>query len=58
VNILAKDFSELKAEFNKADLNKKIQIYTTTKGLTVEQFKELLQNFPIKHLNKLEKAMV
>ncbi|MGO1371428.1 MAG: hypothetical protein ACTHVE_06185 [Senegalia sp. (in: firmicutes)] len=54
---MAKDFSELKAEFNKADLNKKIQIYTTTKGLTVEQFKELLQNFPIKHLNKLEKAM-
>lgn len=55
---MAKDFNEIKEKFNKGDLNKKIEIYTTTKGLTVAQFKELLQSFPIQHLNKLEKAMV
>ncbi|WP_201750469.1 hypothetical protein [Senegalia massiliensis] len=54
---MAKDFNKIKEEFIKADLNKKIEIYTTTAGLTVEQFKELLKSFPIQHLSKLEKAM-
>ncbi len=36
---------------------KKIQIYTTVQGLTVEQYKELLRMFPIKYLDRLEKAM-
>ncbi len=51
------NFEEIKQRFINADLNGKIQIYTTTTGLTVEEFKELLRHFPIQHLNKLEKAM-
>lgn len=51
------NFYEIKDKFISADLDTKIQIYTTVKGLSVEQYKELLRVFPIKHLNKLEKAM-
>ncbi len=52
-----KNFEEIKKKFKSADLDEKIRIYTTTAGLTVEQFKELLRMFPIQHLDKLEKAM-
>ncbi|SHH79195.1 hypothetical protein [Caloranaerobacter azorensis] len=51
------NFEEIKRRFKNADLDEKIRIYTTTQGLTVEQFKELLRMFPIQHLDKLEKAM-
>lgn len=51
------NFEEVKQRFRDADLDEKIQIYTTTQGLSVEQFKELLRMFPIQHLDKLEKAM-
>lgn len=51
------NFEEIKNKFINADLEDKIRIYTTTQGLTVEQFKELLKYFPIKHLAELEKAM-
>lgn len=50
-------FEEIKNDFIKADLDGKIQIYTTSQGLTTEQFKELLRHFPLQHLDKLEKAM-
>ncbi|WP_183108645.1 hypothetical protein [Thermohalobacter berrensis] len=51
------NFLEIKERFKNASLEEKIRIYTTTQGLTVEQFKELLRMFPIQHLDKLEKAM-
>lgn len=51
------NFEEVKQRFQNADLDEKIEIYTTTQGLSVEQFKELLRMFPIQHLDKLEKAM-
>jgi len=51
------NFEEIKKDFQNADLDEKIRIYTTTQGLSVEQFKELLRIFPIQHLDKLEKAM-
>ncbi|WP_176718839.1 hypothetical protein [Caloranaerobacter ferrireducens] len=51
------NFEEIKRRFKNADLDEKIRIYTTTQGLTVEQFKELLRMFPIQHLDKLERAM-
>lgn len=51
------DFDNLKERFKKADLNEKIKIYTNASGLTVDQFKELLRLYPLKHLDKLEKAM-
>lgn len=54
---MKKSFEEVKKEFQSANLDEKINIYTTTSGLTVDQFKELLRMFPIQHLGKLEKAM-
>lgn len=50
-------FEAVKEKFSKADVDGKIDIYTSVQGLTVEQYKELLRMFPIKYLDKLEKAM-
>lgn len=52
------NFEAIKNRFINADLDEKIEIYTTTSGLTVEEFKELLKYFPLQHLDKLERAMV
>jgi len=54
---MEKKFEEIKEEFINASLDEKIKIYTSTQGLSVEQFKELLTYFPIKHLDKLEEAV-
>lgn len=54
---MEKKFEDIKEEFINASLDEKIRIYSTTQGLTVEQFKELLAYFPIKHLEKLEEAV-
>lgn len=51
------NFQHILNRFKDSDLNGKIEMYTTLKGLSVEQFKELLKYFPIKHLDKLENAM-
>lgn len=51
------EFKKIKEQFVNADLDEKIRIYTSTAGLTVDQFKELLREFPIQHLEKLERAM-
>ncbi|SHK02874.1 hypothetical protein [Tepidibacter formicigenes] len=51
------NFEMIKERFKNATLDEKIEIYTTTSGLSVEQFKELLKYFPIQYLDKLEKAM-
>lgn len=51
------NFLEIKESFKNGDLDEKIRIYTTTQGLNVDQFKELLRMFPIQHLDKLESAM-
>ena len=50
-------FEEVKEKFSSADVDEKIEIYTTVQGLTVDQYKELLRIFPIKYLDRLEKAM-
>lgn len=55
--MVAIDFEKVKQDFINADVDKKIEIYTTTQGLSVEQFRELLRYYPIQHLSKLEKAM-
>lgn len=54
---MEKTFEEIKNNFIEASLDEKIKIYTTAENLTVEQFKELLAYYPIKHLEKLEKAV-
>lgn len=51
------NFYEIKDRFIAADIDKKIDIYTTVQGLSVEQYKELLSVFPIKYLDKLDKAL-
>ncbi len=51
------NFEEIKTKFINADLDEKIRIYTTTEGLSVPQFRELLKYYPIQHLSKLEKAL-
>ena len=47
------EFEKIKEQFKEADLNEKIRIYTSTTGLTVDQFKELLRLYPLQHLDKL-----
>lgn len=54
---MEKKFEEIKEEFINASLDEKIRIYSSAQGLTVDQFKELLAYFPIKHLDKLEEAV-
>ena len=51
------NFEEIKTKFINADLDEKIRIYTTTEGLSVAEFSELLKYYPIQHLSKLEKAL-
>jgi len=51
------NFQDILERFKEADVDKKIEIYTTVQGLSVEQYKELLRYFPIKDLGKLEKVM-
>ena len=48
------NFEQIKEKFEAADVDGKIKIYTTVRGLTVEQYKELLRMFPIKYLDRLE----
>lgn len=51
------NFDHIVDRFRNADLDKKVEIYSTVQGLSVQQYKELLKYFPIKHLGLLEKAM-
>lgn len=50
-------FANIKAEFQKADLEGKIRLYVTTEGLSTQQYKELLGMYPIGELEELEKAL-
>lgn len=51
------EFTNLKAEFQKVDIEGKINLYINTEGLSREQYKELLKMYPINQLNKLENAL-
>ncbi len=50
-------FANIKAEFQKADLEGKIRLYVTTEGLSTQQYKELLGMYPVGELEELEKAL-
>jgi len=50
-------FEALKAEFQKADTDKKISIYVDADDLTQHQYRELLRIFPLNDLHKLEAAL-
>lgn len=51
------DFVKLKERFENADIEEKIDIYTTSEGLTQEQYMALLRVFPRNELARLEKAV-
>ncbi|HZK00681.1 MAG TPA: hypothetical protein VFC79_11765 [Tissierellaceae bacterium] len=51
------NFQHILERFKEANLDQKIDLYTSVKGLSVEQYKELLKYFPIKELGRLEQAM-
>ncbi len=51
------EFANIKAEFQKADLEGKIRLYVTTENLSTQQYKELLGMYPIGELDELEKAL-
>lgn len=54
---MSQNFEVVRRRFIEADVEEKIKIYATTPGLTTEEYKLLLKLFPIKHLNRLEKAL-
>lgn len=51
------NFQHVLERFKDANVDQKIELYTTVKGLSVDQYKELLKYFPIKELGRLEQAM-
>ena len=51
------DFIKIKEQFEKADTNGKIDIYTSTEGLDSNQYRELLKLFPYNEIHKLEAAL-
>jgi len=52
------EFEKMKQVFINADTNEKVEIYVEARGLTQEQYKELLVHFPYGELYKLEEALV
>lgn len=51
------NFQHIIERFQHANVEQKIEMYTSLRGLSVEQYKDLLKYFPLKHLSQLEKAM-
>ncbi|MDR2939721.1 MAG: hypothetical protein LBV08_05300 [Clostridiales bacterium] len=51
------EFEQIKADFQKADVDRKVTMYVEAQGLTQDQYKELLRMFPLDQLNKLEAAL-
>ena len=50
-------FTNLKARFQKAEIDEKVDIYINTEGLNSEQYKELLHLYPVHEIGRLEEAM-
>jgi len=51
------DFEKILTRFKAESVDGKIGIYTTTEGLSREQYRELLMWFPRTDLDRLEKAL-
>ena len=50
-------FMALKEDFKRADTDGKIELYILAENLTPFQYRELLKEFPLNELDKLEKAV-
>ena len=51
------DFEKMKEQFEKADVDSKIEMYINAEGLNKDQYRELLKMFPLNELHKLEAAL-
>ena len=51
------DFVKILDKFKNANVEDKINIYTTTEGLNRNQYMELLMWFPKTEIDRLEKAL-
>lgn len=51
------EFNKLKEEFKKADTDKKIELYISAEELTQFQYRQLLEDFPLNEIGRLEKAL-
>ena len=51
------EFSKMRDQFDKADIEGKIDMYVNAEGLTQDQYKELLRLFPLNELHRLEEAL-
>lgn len=51
------DFATLRKQFENASTEEKIKLFTTTEGLTQEQYRTLLKLFPYSEIGQLEKAL-
>jgi hypothetical protein len=52
-----KDFGVIMANFKAGGVEDKIRIYSTASGLSSEQYRQLLRNFPLEGLARLEAAL-
>lgn len=51
------EFIKLKERFIDADTEEKIELYISAEDLTQFQYRELLKEFPLNELNRLERAL-
>lgn len=52
-----KDFEKLKERFSRANTDEKVSLYVNTRGLTKDQYRELLEMYPKKDWNLLDQAL-
>jgi hypothetical protein len=57
IKVTQHEFESLKKQFINADVDTKIVLYTNSDDLTSDQYKDLLRNYPIEELPKLEDAL-
>lgn len=51
------EFSRLVEEFKRESTEGKIRLYTSSPGLSMDQYKELLKLYPYNEIDRLEKAL-
>lgn len=52
------EFQEIKYKFMEANVDEKISMYTSVRGLSRDQYIELLKLFPVVEIKKLERALM
>ncbi|MCT4688157.1 hypothetical protein [Vallitalea sp.] len=52
-----KQFTKFFENYKHADVDRKIELYCSTQGLSENQYMQLLRAFPVNKIPKLEKAL-